>query len=153
VIGPLHQWNPNELAAEFAGQTRFRMPLKTGTVTQSVSITLDTLGETLAGRVGFSPNKPVIKSCQYSGCPGSRKPCCTDLGNGCICSGANGDSLGMVVYSWCNDAIAVISRTGNLGQGPQAVSWLAGKVIGTGSAQICQQWANGNSLGMIVYAM
>jgi hypothetical protein len=40
-----------------------------------------------------------------------------------------------------------------MGQGQGAVSWLMGKVLGTGSEQICQQWANGNLLGMIVYTL
>jgi hypothetical protein len=43
-----------------------------------------------------------------------------------------------------------IFASGNMGQGPKAVSWLIGDVNGHSKAEICQQWDNG-SLGMIVY--
>jgi hypothetical protein len=64
---------------------------------------------------------------------------------------ANGGSLGTIVYHWNGSAMATLWSTGNMGQGPGAVSWLIGDVNGDGKAEVLQQWANGGSLGMIVY--
>jgi hypothetical protein len=64
---------------------------------------------------------------------------------------ANGSSLGTIVYGWVNNAMTVLWSTGNMGQGPGAVQWLIGDINGDGKAEIIQQWANGSSLGTIVY--
>ena len=64
---------------------------------------------------------------------------------------ANGGSLGMIVYHWTGSAMAVLWSSNNMGEGPGAVSWLIGDVNGDGKAEVLQQWANGGSLGMIVY--
>src|ERR1700726_4159130 len=64
---------------------------------------------------------------------------------------ANGASLGMIVYGWSGTAMTTLWGTGDIGQGVGAVSWLIGDVNGDGKAEIIQLWANGSSLGMIVY--
>ncbi len=64
---------------------------------------------------------------------------------------ANGSSLGMIVYEWVANAMKVAWSSGNMGEGPGAVSWQIGDVNGDGKAEIVQLWANGSSLGMIVY--
>ncbi len=63
----------------------------------------------------------------------------------------HGGSLGMIIYRWTNNAMAVLWANDNLGQGSGAVSWLIGDIDGDGCAEICQQWANGGTLGMIIY--
>jgi hypothetical protein len=64
---------------------------------------------------------------------------------------ANGSALGMIIYAWEGSGMTTQWATGNMGQGPGAVSWLIGGVTGNGKSQVLQQWANGGSLGMIVY--
>jgi|CXWL01.1.fsa_nt_gi hypothetical protein len=64
---------------------------------------------------------------------------------------ANGGSLGMIVYGWSGSGMTTLWSSSNMGQGPGAVSWLIGDVNGDGKAEIIQQWANGGSLGTIVY--
>jgi hypothetical protein len=64
---------------------------------------------------------------------------------------ANGSSLGMIVYGWQNGAMAVLWSSSNIGEGTGAVSWLIGDVNSDGCAEVIQLWANGSSLGMIVY--
>ena len=64
---------------------------------------------------------------------------------------ANGGSLGMIVYGWNGSAMTTLWSTNDMGQGPGAMSYLIGDVNGDGKAEIIQPWANGGSLGMIVY--
>lgn len=64
---------------------------------------------------------------------------------------ANGGSLGMIVYGGTNNSLGTIWASADMGQGPGAVSWLIGDINGDGKAEIIQQWANGGSLGTIVY--
>ncbi|ANN64978.1 FG-GAP repeat domain-containing protein [Bordetella bronchialis] len=61
--------------------------------------------------------------------------------------------LGMVVYGWNGTDMAVLKQNDDMGQGPNAVSWLIGDVNGDGKAEICQQYKNADNgnLGMIVY--
>jgi phospholipase C len=63
----------------------------------------------------------------------------------------NSGKLGMIVYGWKNNAMSKLWSSSNMGQGPGAVSWLIGDVNGDGKAEICQQWNNNGTLGMIVY--
>lgn len=64
---------------------------------------------------------------------------------------ANGGSLGMIIYGWSNNALTTVWSLDNVGQGPGAVGWLIGDMNGDGRAEIVQQWANGGSLGTIIY--
>jgi hypothetical protein len=65
----------------------------------------------------------------------------------------NGSSLGMIVYSPQSDGSFKASwSSGDLGQGPGAVQWLTANVDDSGTTSIVQLWANGSSLGMIVYS-
>jgi C1A family cysteine protease len=64
---------------------------------------------------------------------------------------SNGGSLGMIIYAWKNNKMSVLWANSNLAQGSGAVSWLIGDIDGDGRAEISQQWANGGTLGMIIY--
>ncbi len=64
----------------------------------------------------------------------------------------NGSSLGMIVYgSDGGQGLKTVWSTGDMGQGPGAVQWLVADLNGDGKDEIIQAWANGSSLGMIVY--
>ena len=63
----------------------------------------------------------------------------------------NGGALGMIIYRWRDNAMRVLWANGNLAQGSSAVSWLIGDIDDDGRAEISQQWANGGTLGMIIY--
>jgi C1A family cysteine protease len=63
----------------------------------------------------------------------------------------NSGPLGMIVYGWNGSAMGELFNSTDMGQGAGAVSWLIGDVNGDGNAEICQQWDNSGSLGMIVY--
>jgi len=65
---------------------------------------------------------------------------------------ANGGSLGFIVYgSDGGKGLKTLWGTGDMGQGPGAVSWLVADINGDGKDEIVQGWANGSSLGFIVY--
>ena len=65
---------------------------------------------------------------------------------------ANGSSLGMIVYGDAGGgAMKTLFATGNMGEGPGAVSWLVGDFNGDGKDEVAQCWANGSSLGIILY--
>ena len=64
----------------------------------------------------------------------------------------NGSSLGMIVYgSDGGQGLKTLWSSGDMGQGPGAVSWMAADINGDGKDEIIQAWGNGSSLGMIVY--
>jgi hypothetical protein len=66
----------------------------------------------------------------------------------------NGGSLGAIVYAPNADGIgyAEVSKTTDMGEGPNAVKWLAVDMDGDGRTEIVQLYDNGGSLGMIVYS-
>ncbi|MBI3443792.1 MAG: VCBS repeat-containing protein [Magnetospirillum sp.] len=65
---------------------------------------------------------------------------------------ANGSSLGMIVYgSDGGQGMKALWGTDDMGEGPGAVTWQVGDINGDGKDEIVQCWANGSSLGMIVY--
>jgi len=61
------------------------------------------------------------------------------------------ETLGMNVFNWDGTKMVTKFATSNMGQGPGALAWRAADVNGDGKAEIIQPWANGTSLGMIVY--
>ncbi|MBW7971685.1 Vps62-related protein [Bradyrhizobium sp. BR 10289] len=64
----------------------------------------------------------------------------------------NGSSLGFIVYgSDGRGGLTTLWGTGDMGQGPGALTWLLADVNGDGKPEIVQPWANGSSLGLIVY--
>jgi hypothetical protein len=63
----------------------------------------------------------------------------------------NGSKLGLIVYGWDGSQMTTQWGTGNIGQGPGALSWLAADVDGDGKAELLQPWKNGSKLGLIVY--
>src|SRR5207249_3136156 len=62
----------------------------------------------------------------------------------------NGGHLGMIVYGWTGRAMTPDWGSGNMGQGPGAVSGLVGDVNGGRRAEIIQLWENGAYMGLIV---
>ena len=64
----------------------------------------------------------------------------------------NDSRLGMIMYgSDGSNALTRLWRSDNMGEGPGAVTWLVGNYFGNDRDQIIQGWANGSSLGMIMY--
>jgi len=59
--------------------------------------------------------------------------------------------LGMIVYGWWDGGMRGQWYVSNVGQGYGALAWLVGDVDGDGQDEVIQPWANGQSLGMIVY--
>ena len=60
-------------------------------------------------------------------------------------------SLGMNIYAWSANAMTTIWSTAFMGQGSPAITFLIGNLNGNGHANVVQEWANGGTLGTIVY--
>jgi hypothetical protein len=63
----------------------------------------------------------------------------------------SGGSLGMIVYSPLGSGYREVWKSSNMGEGSNAVAWLAADMNGDGRTDVVQLWDNGGSLGMIVY--
>ncbi|HEV7241181.1 MAG TPA: C1 family peptidase [Thermoanaerobaculia bacterium] len=60
-------------------------------------------------------------------------------------------SLGMNIFAWRSNAMTTIWSTPSMGQGSPAIAFLMGNVTGNGKASVVQEWANGTTLGTMVY--
>jgi FG-GAP-like repeat len=63
----------------------------------------------------------------------------------------NNGALGMHVYRSTGTSYFNAFTSGNMGQGPWALAWLAGDMDGDGLTDILQPWNNNGRLGLIVY--
>ncbi len=63
----------------------------------------------------------------------------------------NNGALGMHVYQSTGTSYLNAFTSGNMGQGPWALAWLAGDMDGDGLTDILQPWNNNGTLGLIVY--
>lgn len=98
LLGDVYKWTDSEMSfAGFVGQDRYRIALVFGSTIQSVEITIERIGETLAGHTtetdmsnrmtGRLPAPGAASGeCRYTtGC--GNRPCCTGkLGGKCGCN-------------------------------------------------------------------
>jgi len=85
VTGDLHEWTASELAhANFAGQKRYRIPLKFHAVVEFVTVEIHRLGETVAGDTDATQS--LSSDCRSAPGCGGNNPCCTSTNGGpCYC--------------------------------------------------------------------
>jgi cell division inhibitor SulA len=63
----------------------------------------------------------------------------------------NNGYLGLIVYGDVDGSMTTIRRSPNTGQGPWAITWLAGDFTGSGKTEIAQAYDNDGHLGLIIY--
>jgi hypothetical protein len=65
----------------------------------------------------------------------------------------NNGTLGLIVYSMAGGTVQTLIDSSDLGQGSDAVAWLAGDFFPSALMQIAQLWDNNGTLGLVVYGV
>jgi hypothetical protein len=87
IVGDLTKWTPEEkVHAGLFGENMYIFSVRHGTVFQSVEISIEKIGETIAGDdLVFGNPINAIGECRSSSGCGSKR-CCTESSRGCVCN-------------------------------------------------------------------